>query len=233
MSDSLEGVNERRLPRLLWIGVPILGLAGPPLARAIDDGFYRSVLRGERGVIEGGTVLFLVLATIAAISLLVRDAKGTARFPKRWLKGWFVLFALGCIYFGGEEASWGQHWFGWSTPEALAEANKQQETNLHNLDGIWNALLDKLPRNLLTLAALVGGVIGAVVLRKRRRAEGLNFSTVRDWVWPTMVCLPAALGAVLVSVPEKLFEAADKEVPRVIDISPGETKELMLACFLC
>ena len=43
--------------------------------------------------------------------------------------------AYGCILlFGaGEEISWGQRVFGIETPEFLAEANAQKETNLHNL----------------------------------------------------------------------------------------------------
>jgi hypothetical protein len=43
--------------------------------------------------------------------------------------------AYGCVLlFGaGEEISWGQRIFGIETPEFLAEANAQKETNLHNL----------------------------------------------------------------------------------------------------
>jgi hypothetical protein len=40
-----------------------------------------------------------------------------------------LLFLISC----GEEISWGQRIFGWSTPESLMEMNAQQETNFHNL----------------------------------------------------------------------------------------------------
>jgi hypothetical protein len=58
----------------------------------------------------------------------------------RWAKdrgeGW-SLGLLGCALLlflaFGEEASWGQHWLGFATPEPLREINAQQETNLHNL----------------------------------------------------------------------------------------------------
>lgn len=50
--------------------------------------------------------------------------------------GW-SLGLLGCALLlflaFGEEASWGQHWLGFATPEQLREINAQQETNLHNL----------------------------------------------------------------------------------------------------
>ena len=45
-----------------------------------------------------------------------------------------TAFYGGVLLFGmGEEISWGQRVFGIETPEFLAEANAQKETNLHNL----------------------------------------------------------------------------------------------------
>ena len=40
-----------------------------------------------------------------------------------------VLLFVAC----GEELSWGQHWLGFETPEAIKELNAQDEVNLHNL----------------------------------------------------------------------------------------------------
>ena len=37
----------------------------------------------------------------------------------------------------GEEMSWGQHVFGWKTPESMAKVNVQAETNLHNMSGYF------------------------------------------------------------------------------------------------
>lgn len=47
-----------------------------------------------------------------------------------------VYLLLGLLFFVafGEEISWGQRIFNWSTPEALAKINYQKETNIHNLD---------------------------------------------------------------------------------------------------
>ena len=44
----------------------------------------------------------------------------------------FLMVCLMAIFIAGEEISWGQRIFGWQTPEALAELNRQGETNLHN-----------------------------------------------------------------------------------------------------
>ncbi len=47
---------------------------------------------------------------------------------------WCTAIYGGVLFFGmGEEISWGQRVFGIETPEFLAEANAQKETNLHNL----------------------------------------------------------------------------------------------------
>lgn len=55
------------------------------------------------------------------------------------------LFLLGVaivlVFGGGEEASWGQQYFGWETPEPIAEQNEQDETNVHNLTWVSFSLL--------------------------------------------------------------------------------------------
>ena len=39
--------------------------------------------------------------------------------------------------FMGEEISWGQRMFNWSTPDALKEVNIQDETNIHNIENTF------------------------------------------------------------------------------------------------
>ena len=62
-------------------------------------------------------------------------------FFVEWVRGGFRnIFVLGYallfLVVGGEEISWGQRIFGLQTPATLMEHNVQQETNLHNIDGI-------------------------------------------------------------------------------------------------
>lgn len=52
------------------------------------------------------------------------------RSPYRW---YFALFAVALFYVSGEEISWGQRIFSFSTPTLLQEHNLQHEANLHNL----------------------------------------------------------------------------------------------------
>ncbi|MFT5291328.1 MAG: hypothetical protein ACI8QS_003517 [Planctomycetota bacterium] len=212
------------LPMFIWLGLPLLVAIAPGATRAIGENAYQAWFRTEGGAVELATALFLFVAVCAGLLLIRRGQT----FPRPWLRPWFVLFTLGCIYFLGEEISWGQHIFGWSTPEALAESNDQGETNLHNLGGWVGTLLDQAPRLALTLAALVGGLIGPLYLRQRR----LSWNPERDaapWIWPTIVALPAAVGALTISLPRKLMDTSD--IPW-LDIQTGESKEAFLALFL-
>lgn len=54
-----------------------------------------------------------------------------------------VYLGLAFMFFfgAGEEISWGQRIFGFRTPEPLAQANKQDELNLHNLSVFENSKL--------------------------------------------------------------------------------------------
>lgn len=51
-----------------------------------------------------------------------------------------VYLGLALLFFvgAGEEISWGQRMFGFVTPEAISQVNKQEEFNLHNLT-VWEA----------------------------------------------------------------------------------------------
>ena len=81
----------------------------------------------SESLLEDVQVLVLIVGFVFAVRL-VRLAKEL---------GWRIYFGLvagGLFFIVGEEMSWGQHIFGWETPEPLAEVNAQNETTLHNLD---------------------------------------------------------------------------------------------------
>jgi len=52
----------------------------------------------------------------------------------RLQKVMFFVNGLGAFFVAGEEISWGQRIFGFSTPELLRQHNRQGELTLHNLD---------------------------------------------------------------------------------------------------
>jgi len=224
-------VSQRaELPSWVWLWLPLVVAAVPYAVNAVDEDAYLRWIRSETGFVETLTAVFLAGAVFFGLAALRRRAS----LPAGWLGVWLGLFVLGCVYFLGEEISWGQHWFGWATPEGLAGINEQGETNLHNISGWTEGLLDQGPRLLLTLAAVVGGILYPLWQRwsgkERSDPDGNGARDWRPWVWPTIVVLPSCALAVLSNLPRKLFP--DDEVPRLLDIRGGESKELFLALFL-
>lgn len=209
------------LHKIIWLLLPIVVTLIPYIARimgAHTDGY----MYGEKGFIENITVIFLLTAIIACLLFLF--AKEKIQFSG--IKAWMVLFLLSAIYFAGEEMSWGQHFFGWGTPDQWTEFNDQQETNLHNTAAIF----DQIPRTLLSLAALIGGVLIPIFRKYKNHIPSKE--SFFDWLLPTYVCLPAALLSLLVSWHEKIYKLLEVNIPAVLDIRAGETKECLLALFM-
>lgn len=91
----------------------------------------------ERGPVEMLSGLFFLAASVVCVWRLVTGARQD--------RAWLYLWAAACFLFFGEETSWMQHVFGFSTPESIEAVNYQQEFNLHNLDalksGSWHEFL--------------------------------------------------------------------------------------------
>ena len=116
-----------------WLGVvaPVLFCAGHFVAMAVMLPEMPHWYISEMAPHELGAAALFLAAGVAAIGLLLRHGRAMPMVPRvLW-----VLFALGTIFVGLEEVSYGQHLFGWASPDYFAETNIQQETNLHNLGG--------------------------------------------------------------------------------------------------
>ena len=217
--------TDRELPEpsiWLWLILPIAVFVLPYVTKAFAPAFYHRHMYGEFGIIENLTVLLLIAAIVYAIKAYRRSGA----FPRAWFRFWVLLIGLGSFYYAGEEISWGQHFSGWTAPERWQEINDQQETNLHNT----SAFFDQIPRNLLTVGALIGGFLVPVFIRRARR--GWKPDRLKYWLWPTFVCIPVALFANIVHLPDKLPEPIASAVPELLDIREGESKEFFLAAFL-
>jgi len=207
------------ISKLVWLILPIAVGVMPYAARFVGE-HTDSLMYGEAGLIENLTVIFLFVAIVSAVLFLMSNQ---TKF--KFLSVWMGIFLLGAIYYAGEELSWGQHLFGWSTPEQWTEINDQQETNLHNT----SAFFDQIPRTLLSLGAIVGGVL--IPLYRKFTQHVRDENSLVDWILPTFVCLPSGLLTQLVSWQE-IYEVLGTDIPVALDISAGETKECMLALFL-
>lgn len=135
------------------------------------------------GIIENGTILVLLPAIVAGFIVFARR-----RALPHWTTGWVALAcALACLYFAGEEASWGQHYFGWETGERMSEINKQNETNLHNVSTWFN----QKPRMVVEWWLLIGGII--LPLWRALRRSKPDTTSFSHWFWPTDIVVPTAL----------------------------------------
>ncbi len=212
------------IPKILWLYLPITVAILPYLARLIGAQTDRFIY-GEMGLIENFTVLFLLIAILFCILFLIFSKNLRITRPTM-LNYWILLYLLGCVYYLGEEISWGQHYFGWATPESWSLVNDQQETNIHNT----SAIFDQIPRAILSTAALLGGVL--VPFINWIKNKKFNPSSINYWIWPTYICIPSALLSLLVSWFEKSFEILNIEMPLFLNIRAGETKECLLALFI-
>jgi len=212
--------NEYELKSWLWLWLPvvlfILIFGSALISEYVHDTFFA----GELGFIELATPLMLVPAIISGFVIFINREK----LVTQQLGHWILLVTLACIYIAGEEISWGQQLVGWGTPEWVNEVNDQRETNLHNTSS-W---FDQKPRVLLEIFVLVGGIF----LPIKRKLQGINLprDSWQYWLYPTMVCLPAAILAIFSRMPERmnLFDMSEY----IVDIRTSEIQELYFAIFL-
>ena len=209
---------DQGLPKWLWLWFPPLLLLIIVPLKILAPTFYNVWIDGELGLIELATPVVSIAGAIVGFVLLRR----AALLPTRRIRIWVLLVSLGCVYFAGEELSWGQHLFGWSTPAYLEEVNDQEETNLHNISS-W---FDQKPRMLLEFWVLIGGVVWPL-LRRPTTLPG------RDsyWFWPTIGVLPSAALAILIRLPERLKSLFGiEQLP--LELRFSEPQEYYFALFL-
>ncbi|WP_169566139.1 hypothetical protein [Sneathiella limimaris] len=214
---TVNSSQQYELPKWLWVWVVLLPLTAQLIVRGFWPDFARDYFSGEGGIVENVTVVILIPTILLAIYLVLNRAS----LPVRWMTYWYALLGLACLYFAGEEASWGQHWFGWETPEFMGELNDQGETNLHNMSS-W---LDQKPRLIVELSALIGGVI----LPIWRARKGIQFvkGSWQDLFWPTWICLPVSVIVGFIKIPDRVFGSTN--IPYPFNLNVSETQELYVA----
>jgi hypothetical protein len=186
VSDGTPATD--RLAPLWWLWLPLAFLAMALVTANLWPAFYERWIDGEHGVMESLQALHTFIGLLVALSAIP-----LARARRRpWLVAYLALAALACFYVTGEEISWGQHFFGWSTPEDWAEINDQGETNLHNLGALWN----EVPRHILSAGVLLGGLlVPLLALRWPLRAGRLGIVLPPACLWLT--ALLSAVGGLL------------------------------------
>jgi hypothetical protein len=210
------------LNKFFWIYVPILILVYPYLLNIpgldIEKNLYR-----EYGLIENLTAVFLAVAFVSGIRLSLIN--------KKLIRYYYIFLSIGTFYFLGEELSWGQFLFKWETQGIMKELNRQSETNLHNLSGLYNELFAKIPRFIISVVALVSGFVVPVWFRLKRKTFKLN--SIHHWIWPSFICSYTVIFANIVARPYKILSMLGKEAPPLLQIDYSEVKECFIALFIC
>ncbi|MEO3416702.1 hypothetical protein AAFO92_18785 [Roseovarius sp. CAU 1744] len=117
-----------------------------------DKQYFTFKFAAEDGFAEYGTALALLVGCL----ILIRNALSLKGRAAPTLAVSLTFFYAVLFFFGaGEEISWGQRIFGWETSEAMKEINRQDETNLHNIEIGGVALTKHLFGPVLTVVILL------------------------------------------------------------------------------
>ena len=169
------------------------------------------------GLIENLTVLILLPGIIAGIVALL---KFRHLMQPALSSAWLLLWVLACIYFAGEEISWGQWLFEWETPQTISELNDQNETNFHNMSS-W---LDQKPRTLVELWIVIAGLIFPIYRFFRKTADS---ASRLYWFNPVSSLASAAICFLLV----RLASWSEHDLLDEL-LGSSELRELSIALFL-
>ena len=163
------------------------------------------------GVFEHLTVAACIPGIFAGLAIVARRLHSRERL-------WYVAaWTAALVYFAGEEASWGQWYFGWQTPESFLPFNDQGETNLHNVSS-W---LDQKPRILVEFFVFAAGF-----------ALPLYYAAGGKKKFWDMLVLPASFcpwGAIFILSRIGDWLPANEFLARIGD---SEFREFIIACFL-
>ncbi len=186
------------LPRWVWLWLPLaLAVVLVILAHAAPEFYAVWMGSEERGMLELSHALIPLAGFLLGIRMLFMPQVRS----RKWISTWVLLAALGCLYIGGEEASWGQHYMQWETPEAWQAVNDQEETNLHNTSS-W---FDQKPRAILELGIVIGGILIPLIALKRPEIRQSRFAIVL----PPLITLPIAVLAEFSKTSERFLSAID------------------------
>lgn len=215
---TLQLQGAEHLPAWLYLWLPLVSAAALLLAWHLAPQFYQAYLAGEIGILEATHVIIPVISVVLCLRILwLAEVRADAL-----VFAWILLGLLGSVYMGGEEASWGQHYAGWLTPEAWQSINDQGETNLHNTSS-W---LDQKPRTLLEFGVIIGGIIIPVLALGRPSLRQGRYALFL----PPLVCLPVALIAEIGKIWERLQSKGFWDV--TLFYRASEVQELYFSLFI-
>jgi hypothetical protein len=138
----------------------------------------------EDGVVESLSFILLLMSAGMMIRRMQKSGDTAVRqiFPALWV--------IALLIIAGEEISWGQRLLGFTPPEMIFAANRQQEMNLHNMEFVY--LLTR--GDAFFMAAMVFGLgllLPILALSRRVRDAAKQFA----FPLPPWMLAPAYIGS--------------------------------------
>ena len=168
------------------------------------------------GLIENLTVIVLLPGIAAGLYTFI---KSRSVIQPGWTAYWLLLWTLACIYFAGEEVSWGQWYFQWETPDRISEINDQNETNFHNMS-TW---LDQKPRTLVELWIFLAGMAYPLF----RLLFNKQLTGWKQWFFPVKAMVSSGMFYTLVR-----FAGWSDDLEFAEMVGSSELREFCVALFL-
>ncbi len=222
-----QGGNLTDFPKLYWQWLPLLMVVVMVVGRTIfpDWKDYEYYIESEkRGIVENAA--FFILAPGVVFGLLAWRMRDV--LPSKYLGYWIMLCTVAVFVAAGEEASWGQHWFQWATPEGLAAINDHNETNFHNTLNGHDTTIKSI--------IMVGMAIGTMVIPLLIKFGGLVKPATGAplyWLFPTVVGLPVTIYCLSSRIIRQLFQKwTELDQYAYFDMDFNELSEFYVACFL-
>ncbi|MEA1937870.1 MAG: hypothetical protein U9N14_02105 [Pseudomonadota bacterium] len=210
--------TDGHLPVWLWLWFPLVLMVAIIASRYVGDDAFACMLKKESSFGEHMTsVLFLASAVMAGIL-----ACDTTAFGNHWVRTGFFIVVFGSVFVAGEELSWGQHMFGWETPDWVKAVNKQDETNLHN---IFERALDQKLRGISSIVIFVICGITPLLIRAGKLAWLERFPPVR-WLIPSMALVPVSWLVISPRIIDRVQVWFDVTFPFPLDIPTREFQEI-------
>lgn len=206
------------LPAWFTLWMPLLVMILVWAIGRFNVEFYRAYIGTETGILEISHVVIPVLSVIICV-LILRMPEARA---DRLIFGWILTALICSIYMAGEEASWGQHFLGWLTPDYWQTINDQGETNLHNTS-TW---MDQKPRTLLEIGIIVGGILIPIAALFRPEIRSGRYAIFL----PPLACLPIAVLAEFSRIWERMFKAGITDFK--VFVRASELQEFYFALFI-
>ncbi len=166
-----------RFGRRFWVGMAVLVVGLLVLYWAMWRWEETAWFAKEDGIVEYATAGALAVGALASV-LAGRLLRGMGH---RNLGLFHYVAAIAFAVGAFEEISWGQRIFGWETPGAISDVNRQDETTLHNISWLETPVYTAVAW--MSIAALAGAAV-RVVLHLGRRV------TTADVILPAAVTVP-------------------------------------------